>query len=530
MKNKYLLIGLVFLGLVLVSAWLLTGRRAEASPVPVVPQGAHAGDLTGVKQCEYQAPGSNAKYGAECGTLTVPENWDGAGSGLLALPVVRIPARGPNPEEPVFWLAGGPGGSNLSWAAPDWLVEKHDVVLLGYRGVDGTENLACHQVGQVFKTHLGKDLFSEQARMEYVAAVKQCAADYQAAGVDLSGYTVPGVVQDMEAARKALGYDRINLFSESYGTRVAQIYAYLHPDRLSRLVLIGVNTPGHFIFYPAALDKTMERVRDLCAKDAWCSSQTSDLAQTMYAVNHNMPKQWLAFNIDPDTIRLASHVELYSVSNMSTIVDAYLAAAQGDPSALAILNLVLPMMTPADMMVYGDEFSKGGTVDLGRYRGIESISLGNSIMGAPFSELIWPMAKEWPLELISPDLRELQESNVDMLLVNGTVDVGTPSTDMDEARPFYHKAQMVLLPEFSHTGDVTTLQPQAFQRLITSYYDTGVADSSLYVYQPLSFQPQISLTLIAKLLVAAALVLPVLLLLAVVWVLWRVRRRRTVTA
>jgi hypothetical protein len=270
----------------------------------------------------------------------------------------------------------------------------------------------------------------------------------------------------------------------------------------------------------------MERVRDLCAKDAWCSSQTSDLAQTMYVVNHNMPKTWLAFNIDPDTIRLASHVELYSISNMSTIVDAYLAAAQGDPSALAILNLVLPMMTPADMIVYGDEFSKGGTVDLARYRGIESISLGNSIMGAPFSELIWPMSKEWPIELISPDLRELQESSADMLLVNGTVDVGTPATDVDEAKPYYHKAQMVLLSEFSHTGDVTTLQPQAFQRLITSYYDTGVADSSLYVYQPLSFQPQISLTLIAKLLVAAALVLPALLLLAVVLGVRRIRRRR----
>jgi len=33
----------------------------------------------------------------------------------------------------------------------------------------------------------------------------------------------------------------------------------------------------------------------------------------------------------------------------------------------------------------------------------------------------------------------------------------------------------------------TGLQPEAFQRLITSYFDTGVADDSLYVYQPLGF-------------------------------------------
>ena len=39
---------------------------------------------------------------------------------------------------------------------------------------------------------------------------------------------------------------------------------------------------------------------------------------------------------------------------------------------------------------------------------------------------------------------------MEMLLVNGTVDFSTPPTALDEARPYFHKAQMVLLPEFSH--------------------------------------------------------------------------------
>src|SRR3989304_1772914 len=69
-------------------------------------------------------------------------------------------------------------------------------------------------------------------------AVKQCAVAHQEAGVDLSGYTVPGVVEDMEAARIALRYDRINLYSLSFGTRIAQIYAYMHPDSLHRLLAI----------------------------------------------------------------------------------------------------------------------------------------------------------------------------------------------------------------------------------------------------------------------------------------------------
>jgi len=525
MKTNHLLIALV-----LFAAVLLVSCGTRHVPVPVVPAGAQAGEFSGLEKCEFQPADSNTKYIAECGTLVVPENRDKTGSRLIALPVVQIPASGPNPAEPVFYLQGGPGQSNFSWAPPEWLLDNHDVVFVGYRGIDGTVTLSCPEVTRVMKAHVGKDLFSEQARAEYATAVKQCATRLQEAGVDLSGYTVPGVIEDLEAARTALGYDRINLLGESYGTRVEQIYAYMHPDSLRRLVLIGVNTPGHFVWDPAVFDKMIGHFSELCAQDVSCSSRTSDLARTMYEVNHSMPKRWLFFNIDPDTVRLGTHFIFLDNPNMPMVFDAYLAAAKGDPSGLAMLNL-MTSLAPIDQQIFGDLSSKAGTVDLEKYRGIESVSLGDSIMGAPMAEWIWPMAKEWPLELIPKDLREFQETDVEMLLVNGTVDFSTPPTALDEARPYFHRAQMVLLPEFSHITDVMkTLQPEAFERLITSYYDTGVADSSLYVYEPLSFEPGMSLTVIGKVLVAAMILLPALFIPGAVLVLRRIRRRRTVNS
>jgi len=520
MNTKHLLIVLVFL-----AALLLAGCGAKETAPLTVPEGAQAGDLTGLKDCEYQPSGSKTKYAAECGTLVVPENWDKADSRLIALPVVRVPSSGSNPAEPVFWLEGGPGGTNFTYAPPEWLLKNHDVVTVGYRGVEGTVVLSCPEVASPLKAHLGKDLWSEQARTEYLAGARQCAARHQEAGVDLSGYTIPDVVEDMEAARLALGYGQINLLSVSYGTRVAQIYAYMHPDSLHRLVLIGVNTPGHFVYDPVVLDEMIGYLGKLCAQDVTCNSRTSNFAQTMYDVNHNMPERWLVFHIDPDTVRFGTQFMFFLNLNMAMVSDAYLAAAEGDPSGLAMLNLVVSMMTPADQIIYGDFFNKGGTTDLEKYGGIESISLGDSILGAPFSELIWPMAKEWPIEMIPQNLREFQESDVEMLLVNGTVDFSTPPTALDEARPYYHKAQMLLLPEFGHVSDVTDLQPEAYQRLITSYYDTGVADTSLFVYQPLSFEPKMSLTVAAKLLVAALIVLPALVIWGVVSVVRRLRRR-----
>jgi pimeloyl-ACP methyl ester carboxylesterase len=509
---------------------VLTGCRAENvdALVPVVPEGVQAGELVGLTECEYQpAYNKKANYAAECGTLVVSENWDKAGSRLIALRVVRVLASGSNPAEPVFYLQGGPGQSNFSWAPPDWLLKNHDVVFVGYRGVDGAVTLSCPEVNRLMKTHAGKDLLSEQARAETANAVKRCAATHQEAGVDLSGYTIPGVIEDMEAARHALGYDRINLLSESYGTRVAQIYAYMYPERLQRLILIGVNTPGHFIWDPPVLDEMLGHISQLCAQDIACNSRTNDFAQTMYDVNHNMPKRWLFFKIDPDTIRLGTQFMFLNNPNMPAVFDAYLAAAEGDPSGLAIANL-MTSLAPIDQQIFGDQASKAGSIDLEKYGGIDSVSLGDSIMGAPMSEWIWPLMNQWPIELIPKDLREFQESEVEMLLVNGTVDFSTPPTALDEAKPFYHKAQMVLLPEFSHISDVMeTLQPEAFERLVTSYYDTGVADSSLYVYEPLSFEPVMSLTVMAKLLVAALIVLSALLVLGIALVARRIRERRT---
>src|SRR5512133_153053 len=148
-------------------ALLLTGCSTKGAPVVVVPDDAQSGDMTPMKNCEYQPADGNTKYAAECGTLVVPENWDKANSRLIALPIVRIRARGGNTAEPVFYLQGGPGQSNFSWAPPDWLLANHDVVFVGYRGLDGTVTLACPEVNRRLKAHAGKDIFSKQARAEY---------------------------------------------------------------------------------------------------------------------------------------------------------------------------------------------------------------------------------------------------------------------------------------------------------------------------------------------------------------------------
>src|SRR6516165_3454042 len=122
----------------------LTYLRFTSGPETVsVPQGARAGQLT-MHPCTY--PTENGSYRADCGTLVVPEDRADPHSRLIALPVTRIRARSARPLAPVFWLSGGPGTSNMKFPKASRLAARHDVVIVGYRGVDGSSVLACPEV------------------------------------------------------------------------------------------------------------------------------------------------------------------------------------------------------------------------------------------------------------------------------------------------------------------------------------------------------------------------------------------------
>ena len=193
--------------------------------------------------------------------------------------VIRIKARSAHPGAPVFRLQGGPGGTNMTFKLASRLADHHDVVLVGYRGIDSSVRLDCPEVSSALKG--STDFLGAKSFRAYTRALRECAARLQEDGVDLAGYTLPQQVDDLEAARRALGYKRIDLVSESAGTRLAMIYAWRYPRSIHRSVMIGVNPPGHFLWSPQATDEQIGRYSRLCAQDASCSSRTDDLAASM---------------------------------------------------------------------------------------------------------------------------------------------------------------------------------------------------------------------------------------------------------
>jgi pimeloyl-ACP methyl ester carboxylesterase len=316
-----------------------------------VPVSAQTGDLVDMQPCPYEAVG--VKYAAECGTLVVPENRSDPSSRLIALPVIRIRSTGNNPTEPIFRLTGGPGRSNVSGSlVVPWFIEDHDFVLVGYRGMDGTVRLDCPEVVEVIKGAGQGDMLSDRALDESSAAYTRCAKRLQDEGIDLAGYTVTELIDDIEDARVGLGYERINLISDSFGTNVARIYAYMFPENIYRSVMIAVDTPGATIHEPEMVDDLIRSYADLCAQDAACSAHTDDLAESMRTVSQDLPARWLFFPINSGLVKVGTYNFFESTTEAPKIIDTWLAAAKGDPSGMAVFSWLGPNMF-ANASVWG---------------------------------------------------------------------------------------------------------------------------------------------------------------------------------
>ncbi len=56
------------------------------------------------------------------------------------------------------------------------------------------------------------------------------------------GYSVEQAVEDLDAVRRALGFEKWTVLGYSYGGFLAQLYAVVHPERVSGLILLGAST------------------------------------------------------------------------------------------------------------------------------------------------------------------------------------------------------------------------------------------------------------------------------------------------
>lgn len=523
----------VALGLIAVVAGGLASIRAGTHDRPAVhvPGGAQPGDLT-LHACHYDT--EDGSYAADCGTLVVPENRHDQRTHLIGLPVVRVRARTAAGRPPLFRLEGGPGRSNMTFPEASRFAADRDVVLVGYRGVDSSTRLDCPEVTDALRH--SRDLVAASSARAQADSFRRCADRLTGEGVDLGGYSLSQRVDDFDAARLALGYDRVDLIGESAGTRTALMYADRYPQHVHRSVLLGVNPPGHFLWDGSTTDAVLDRWAARCGADRSCRDRTSDLVASMRATAADMPSRWWFLPIKAGNVRLASFFGLVHATDAAapvdgpTTVDAWLSAAEGDPSGLWLMSVMADVTLPRSF-VWGDRAAVA-RADAGAARAhFADPAQRASVLADAGSRFVWGdggVADAWPATPDDDAYPAVRDSDVETLLVAGELDAATPArVAHDEVLPHLRHGREVVLSGFGHTDDVWHRQADAGTHLVTTFLDDGTVDASRYRPEVADFTPLPSDTMIAKIVAgsSAATVAAAVVLLA--WLGARVRRGRT---
>jgi pimeloyl-ACP methyl ester carboxylesterase len=196
-------------------------------------------------------------YGFSCTRVLVPLDRSGATPGRVSLYVKRVRARRRPARGAVFVLAGGPGqsatdafnGDGLGSLAPAY--RTRDLIVYDQRGTGRSGALRCLRL----------------ERANILDAGREAAGCARSLGPKRAFYTTPDSVEDIEAVRSELGYERIALYGTSYGTKVALAYALRHPARVERLVLDSVvEADGPDTFYLDTMQAVPRVLGALCRR------------------------------------------------------------------------------------------------------------------------------------------------------------------------------------------------------------------------------------------------------------------------
>jgi pimeloyl-ACP methyl ester carboxylesterase len=242
-----------------------------------------------------------------CGVLFVPENPNEQDKRWIPLNIVVLPAGQSPAAGALFHFAGGPGQAATEQAAGNarrfaTIRKARDIVMIDQRGTGRSNGLYCDIDDPRERAIL---LFGGQFPPGTMAACR----DALASRADLRFYHTAVAAQDVDRVRRWLGYDRIDLYGGSYGTRAALAYLRDFPDQVRTATLRAVIAPSGSLVLdnPKDAQASLELLFEECAVDQRCAAAYPNLRRDFDAV-------WAALSNEPMAVRVLDPVTRDSVS------------------------------------------------------------------------------------------------------------------------------------------------------------------------------------------------------------------------
>ncbi|MGE3888569.1 MAG: alpha/beta hydrolase [Vicinamibacterales bacterium] len=420
---------------------------------------------------------------AYCGTLTVFENRDTRQGRTIDLKIVVLPALGNDAApDPLFFLAGGPGQGAAKMARQvrdlfGRIQARRDIVLVDQRGTGDSNGLECRSDDD----SLASIYESDEAGLE---RLKTCLAGYDA---DTRFYTTPIAMDDLDDVRAFLGYEMINIYGGSYGTRAALVYLRQHEARVRAVVLDGV-APTDMrlpLYFARDAQRALDRLLADCAADAPCAARYPNLAERVRAL-------FARLEATPPTMRLTHprtgvaevvQVKAELVANMvagalyspllSSLVPELLARAEADDFQ-GMLATATTGEGAGENMSAGMQLSVICAEDAPL---VTEADIARESAGSVFARhLLASRLKAcefWPKGAVPASYYDPVQSNVPVLVLSGDLDPVTPPSWGEAVAAHLPNARHITAPATGH-GVVGT---GCGLRLIAAFVDKGTTDA-----------------------------------------------------
>ena len=247
--------------------------------------------------CPFDLPAGQVEgETVECGYLVVPEDRSDPDSRdvRLAGAIFHSPGGATEPD-PIIYLSGGPGASALEFIylsfekfAPAFAANR-DLIMFDQRGVGRSEPaLDCPAIVELSLELLDLELDGQQLTEReifglLVDTLLSCKEDLSAVA-DLSAYNTAASAADVNDLRLALGYEQVNLWGASYGTRLALGVMRDYPEGVRSVVLDSVYPPDVDLYLegPANASRAFNLLFESCAADEACNAAYPNLRTVFF--------------------------------------------------------------------------------------------------------------------------------------------------------------------------------------------------------------------------------------------------------
>ena len=209
---------------------------------------------------------SNETTTFQCGTVTVPVDYEHPDGQTITIAVKKLPALDGDAEHGSLFLnPGGPGESGIGMVetgAPmfgEELRGSYDIIGFDPRGVGQSTPITCWTDDEInrYLNGTSNTLFeimatdvlsstdsSAQERIDRGASNAARCAKYSQVPELLDHVGTRDVVRDLDVLRATNGNAKLNYLGMSYGTYIGAVYADLFPDRVGRTVLDSAMDPS----------------------------------------------------------------------------------------------------------------------------------------------------------------------------------------------------------------------------------------------------------------------------------------------